>query len=295
MDGRRARSGSRRVRATLAAVATACVVAWPFAARPAEDGDNLFLQAKEAWRARVEAPYVQYGIRLRYDDHGRQMDTWYQAAFRGSDGALALERVHMPGDAQRTGGFALGAFGMTIFDTNPDAQVTQRLRDPAIEPAFTFGLMPSGYHSPIEVLPGDPTPEPVPGALREIGRVIAVNREYQITLAGVDHLRYGDAYHLLLTPLRDPKLNRLRELWVATETHLVLQETVAGILDTEPYASAVWTVRFVPLGGRLYIQQISTDDTLRFGERRIAAVQLDFVDYHFPESVPKFTFERWLH
>jgi hypothetical protein len=279
---------------TLALLAAVAAIGGPKPVRAADNADALFLRAKEAWRDRTEARYVQYGIRLRYEYGGRSTDTWYEATYRGLDGALSLSRIHLPGDERRLGGFAIGIFGATIFDTNPGAEVVSRLRDPAIAPAFTFGLMPHAFRPNVEPAAGDPTPEPEQSRLREIGRVIAVNREYRIDLAGVDHLRYGDAFHLVLTPLRDPALNRLRDLWITTDSHVTLQETVAGILDTEPYASATWTITYVPLGGRMYIQQIRTDDALRFGERHVSQVRLDFVDYRFPHDVPAFTFERLL-
>jgi len=260
----------------------------------ADDAEGLLLHARQAWKNRTEAPFVRYGVRTRYEDGGRIMDTWYDVSYRASDGALAVERIHLPGDETRLGGAALSIFGVVLFDTNPDAQVTQALREPAIEPAFTFGLMPRAYRSPIIVAPGEPTPAPLPGELREIGRVIAVNREYRVTLVGVDDLRYGAAYHLSLEPLRDPQLNRLRDVWVATRDFTMLQESVAGILDARPYDSARWTITYVPIGGRMYLQQIRTDDALRFGERRVLHFQLDFVDYRFPSAFPDRTFDRWL-
>jgi hypothetical protein len=268
----------------------------PAGAAPAEDGQGeaLLFRARQAWQTRTEAPYVTYGVRTRYEDGGRITDTWYQVFYRGWDGALALSRIPMPGDENRVRGTAFSIFGVELFSTNPEADVASAVREPAIEPAFTFGLMPRAYRSPIVVPAGDPTPPPLPGELREIGRVIAINREYRVTLIGIDDLRYGRAYHLTLTPLRDPNLNRLRDLWIAQDTYQLLQENVAGILDVRPYDAATWTVTWVPLGGRMYIQQIRTDDSMRFGERRVAHFQLDFVDYHFPKALPQYTFDHWL-
>jgi hypothetical protein len=291
---RRALTSGSLLAAGAAVLALAGALLGPVSAATADDGESLFLHAKEAWRSRTEAPFVSYGVRTRYEDGGRIMDTWYQVSYRASDGALAVDRIHLPGDEARLRGAAFSIFGVTLFDTNPDAQVATALREPAIEPAFTFGLMPRAYRSPVVPVPGDPTPAPVPGELREIGRVIAINREYRVTLVGLDHLRYGEAYHLALVPVREPRENRLRDIWIATGTFVMLQERVAGILDTKPYDAATWTITYVPLAGRMYLQQIRADDALRFGERHVVNFQLDFVDYRFPSRLPDYAFDHWL-
>jgi hypothetical protein len=266
----------------------------PLCARTAEDGETLFRHAKEAWRSRIEAPYVKYGVRTSYEEAGRVSDAWFEVTYRASDGSIAVTRILLPGDEARLRGFELSIFGLVIFDTNPSAEVQAVLRDPAIDPGFTFGMMPRSYRSPATAASDDPTPNPeIPGELREIGRVIAINREYRVTLAGIDSLRYGDAYHLVMTPLRDPVHERLRDLWVATDTYALMQLRVAGILDVRPYDSANWTVTYVPIGGRMYIQQVRTEDPLRFGQRKVQHFQLDFVDYKFPSHLPPRTFERW--
>jgi hypothetical protein len=75
---------------------------------------------------------------------------------------------------------------------------------------------------------------------------------------------------------------------------VLLRETVAGILDTRPYDTVKWTVEFVPLDGRMYIQQVHTDADMHFGIEKIEHMQFDFVDYRFPTDLPKETFEQWL-
>ncbi len=177
-------------------------------------------------------------------------------------------------------------FGLKIFDTNPDADEIA-MRQPAIDPAFTFGLMPHAFLPAVPRSAGDPTPDPDAARLREIGRVIAVNREYAISYAGEERLRYGDAYHLALQPLRDPQLNRLRDIWIEKESHLLLRARVAGIYDGAPYDRVTWTVEYVPLEGRIYIQQVRTDQDMHFGVERIAHMKLDFVDYRFPKERPR--------
>jgi hypothetical protein len=260
----------------------------------ADQGDVMLARARDAWRVRTEAPFVSYAVRAEYGFHNRTVDDWFQLTYRASDNALVVHPIIIPGeDGRRLRGFPVTVFGVKIFDSNPDADPIT-MRDPAIEPAFTFGLMPRAFLPAVPPAPGDPTPNPDHERLREIGRVVSVNREYQVTLAGEETLRYGEAYHLALTPLRDPQLNRLRDLWIAKDTNILLRETVAGLFDARPYDGVTWTVDYVPLNGRMYIQQIRTTSDMHFGIERIQHMQLDFVDYHFPTDVPKETFERWL-
>jgi len=125
--------------------------------------------------------------------------------------------------------------------------------------------------------------------------VEAVARDYRIGLAGTERLRYGDAYHLTLEPLHDPRTYRLRDLWIATDGYATLQLTLAGLFEGKPYDDARWTVTYVPLAGRWYVQQIKTDDTLRFGlDRFVNGLEYDFVQYAFPVQIPAINFQRLL-
>jgi len=182
-------------------------------------------------------------------------------------------------------------FSLKIWDTNPDADPIT-MREPAIEPAFTFGLLPHSFLPVVPPMPGEPTPEPDIERLHEIGRVVAVNHEYKVKFVGEEHLRYGDSLHLSLEPLRDPQLNRLRDIWIAKDTYVLLRERVAGIFDSKPYDRVSWLVEFVPLNSRMYIQQVHTSDDMHFGIDRVDHLQFDFVDYQFPADIPPYTFEH---
>jgi hypothetical protein len=255
------------------------------------DAESVFLRAKQTWRGRAEARFVSYAVRSSYGFHNHTIENWFQLTYRATDGALAIRPIVLPDEARRKeGGVPLYLFGLKIFDTNPDADAID-VRAPAIEPAFTFGLLPRSFLPTVPAAPDDPTPEPEQERMREIGRVIAVNLEYAVTFVGEEHLRYGDALHLALQPLRDPHLNRLRDIWVAKDSYLLLRERVAGLFEIEPYDRIDWVVRFVPLDGRMYIQQIEAEKDMEFGIERIRHMQLDFVDYHFPSDVPDYVFE----
>ena len=295
----------------------------PIAARSdVQSADALFSQAKGAWRSRTEVPFVRFGLRERYTWRNRVHDNWWQASYRDADRALALSRILVPEqEAERLKGtpiaihlkFHKGNAHADSFDTNPDADAFPIL-DPLIEPNASFGLLkrepksalvgslvapPSPRPEPSAVATSAPSPSAVPVAretpLREIIRVEASSRDYAIALAGNERLGDVDTYHLTLTPLRDPHLYRLRDLWIDTTSYQTVQLAVQGLFSGKPYDDARWIVSYVKLDGRYYVQQIKTPDSLRFGlDRNVSDLEFDFVQYEFPPAMSPMTFARYL-
>jgi hypothetical protein len=282
------------------------------AVSPTQDAvaQRLFVQAKDAWRGRTDVPYLRYGALIRYLHNGHVFDNWWDTYARTSDGQLSLDRlVDADEDRRRLGGVPFSIFGFTFFDTNKDAEPI-RIEEPRISPVETFGLVtrpgsqlpPSDDSDPSDApsdapnaMPADApsgSPSPASTSLRELIRVEA-ERDYRITLVGTEQLKDGPALHLTLVPLRFPNINRLRDLWLDPTTHRTMQLRVAGILNGKPYDGIDWTVHYVELDGRNYLQQVVADSPLRFGfDTVIPKFEIDFVDYHFPTDVPKYTFDK---
>jgi hypothetical protein len=299
--------------------------AWPRASRAADlPADAIFSAAKNVWRSRVEAPFVTFNLRERYVWREKTHDNWWAVSYRDRDRALALRRAIVPEEeADRLRGSAIAVnfrwhngFGRAdSLDTNADADAFPVL-DPHIDPNASFGLL---RHDQTAALVGadatfagatqsqpqvpaasatvapDPASSPSGDELREIASVEAVSRDYSIALAGMETVRDVDAFHLSLTPMRAPTLNRLRDLWVDSTTYDTLRLAMRGLFRGKPYEDARWVVTYVKMDGRSYVQQIRTDDTLRFGlDRFVTGLQYDFVGYAFPTSISPLTFERLL-
>ena len=237
---------------------------------PDPQAERLYARAKEWWRQRKDVPYAIYGMLIRYKHSGHIFDNWWDAAYRSQDGALRLHHIAVPeDDAKRLRGFPIEIFGFKIGDTNPDAEPI-RLEEPFIEPTSDLGVL-ARYASRVFVsseATENPLliPEPAGTPLREVGRVEVATRDYDVRIVGDESLRYGESIHLKLTPLRDPRVY--------------------------PYDGVRWTVHYVPLDGRWYLQQLRGDN-LRFGLNvAIQAMEIDFVDYHFPSDVPQHTFDK---
>jgi len=281
---------------------------------PDAAAERIFARARDVWRVRTDVPFLRYGALVRYLHNGHVFDNWWDAYYRSHDGALSLEPLHnIAEEKHRLGGIPFSIFGFTFFDTNPDAEPI-RLDDPRIDPVSSFGILtravlgrsapraqnptpaasatPSGGGGPSGGV--SPSPEPSEG-FREIARVEANTRDYQIELAGMEHIANAPALHLTLTPLREPESNRLRDLWVDPTTYRTVQLNVQGLLGGKPYDGVEWTVHYVLLGGRNYVQQIVADAPLHFGlDTSVPKFEYDFVDYHFPSEVPQFTFDHSL-
>ncbi len=304
-------------------------------ASPSDDtfrptAEAIFKRAKDVWRERREAPYVAYSLLERYSWRSRVHDNWWRGTFRSSDDALSLHRIVVPEqEAARMRGTAIGinlrwhshGAHADSLDTNPDADAFPVL-DPLVEPNASFGLLRhervaelAGPRSTVviasaapatPVVTASPTTGPEASAtaapssggtkpLRQLARVEAVARDYRIALAGSERVHDVDAYHLVLTPLRDPHVYRLRDLWIGAADYATLRLAVEGLFAGRPYDAARWTVTYAYLDGRAYVQQIKTADTLRFGlDRYVDGLEYDFISYEFPPAVASFEFDRML-
>ena len=251
--------------------------------------ERYYRQAREAWTRRTDVPFVHYGALIRYEHNKHVFDNWWDAYFRPKDGELGLERLTDPDeDRKRLAGVPFSIFGITIFDTNRNSEPMQ-VDDPRIEPDFSFGLQSRAA----TVTKGGLAPEPSadPSDFKQIAVVAAATRAYDVRYVGTSQIGTIAAIHLTFTPLRDPKIDRLRELWMDPVTHRTMQLRVQGILNGKPYDGVSWHVHYVELEGRNYLQQVVADDPLHFGIGiTIPRMEFDFFDYHFPATVPPYTF-----
>jgi hypothetical protein len=97
--------------------------------------------------------------------------------------------------------------------------------------------------------------------LAVIGRTGTAVPRYRVAFLATD-----DAIaHLALTPLRDPYHNRLRELWVDTQTAHVREAIVEGIGDRAPFDRVRWHVTFDRVEGAMYLTKADLAEPLHIG------------------------------
>jgi hypothetical protein len=110
---------------------------------------------------------------------------------------------------------------------------------------------------------------------------------YHVTLADTT----GNIAHLMLTPLRDATLNRLRELWVETDTGYVRQAVVAGVGTRPPISDGRFKVTFVRKDGGTYISSIKSLDSINFGEDDdVSDLMFTFANLVLTNESPKYRF-----
>jgi hypothetical protein len=107
------------------------------------------------------------------------------------------------------------------------------------------------------------------GSLRVIAIVSSGSPDYRVSLIDTPLLDGVPTYHLGLTPLRKPKDNRLRELWIDTSDYLPRKAIVAGNFTLAPLVDVPWTVDFSILNGAPYITRESAVDTLYLAHHRV--------------------------
>jgi hypothetical protein len=107
--------------------------------------------------------------------------------------------------------------------------------------------------------------------LAVIGRTGTAVMRYRVELLDTE----GSIAHLGLTPLRDPYHNRLRELWLDTQTAYVREAIVQGVGDRPPFDRALWHITFDQLAGATYLVEAHPLEALTIGHAK-PQVSIDF-------------------
>ncbi|MGD0475974.1 MAG: hypothetical protein ABSB70_22515 [Candidatus Velthaea sp.] len=97
--------------------------------------------------------------------------------------------------------------------------------------------------------------------LQIIGRTGTAAPRYRVAMLDTG----GGVAHLGLTPLRDPYRNRLRELWMDTQTAYVRDAIVQGVGDRAPFDRARWHVTFDRQAGATFVSEAHSVEPLAIG------------------------------
>ncbi len=133
---------------------------------------------------------------------------------------------------------------------------------PLLAPTYMFGLayQRQGERSAQIVPPSD---------IPVIAVVSSNSRDYSVALVDSSAIEGLTCYHLRLTPLRKPKANRLRELWIGTTDYLPRRAIVAGNFTLAPFVDVPWTIDFSVVGGAPFIRDESANATLYLAHRQV--------------------------
>ena len=133
------------------------------------------------------------------------------------------------------------------------------LGTPHLSPSYAFGM---------KQLPELAASARDPSALKTIGKVAVVSRTYAIRCDPALTPDEG-AMHLLLEPLRDPRNNRLREMWIDPLTNRTLRIRTAGNFRDGPALHCDWSIAFTMIGGVNYIAKEVALGPLDYGRNKI--------------------------
>ena len=120
-----------------------------------------------------------------------------------------------------------------------------------------------------------------PARLPVIAVVSSNARDYAVSLIDTPLLDATPTYHLRLTPLRKPKDNRLRELWIGAADYLPRKAVVAGNFTLAPLVDVPWTIDFSVVDGAPFVARETADATLFLAHRRVVRdARISFDDIH---------------
>jgi hypothetical protein len=277
------RSGSRDGRVPRAVQALAALAALGFVQQtpaPAATPDALFARAVSVIENDATAPYATYDVvvSVAHDGH-RVVNSWKTTEDITHGIVLASsfseeERVN-PTTPHGTNIVARRRFQLAAprrFGAAIDPSATVSLNSRPVNPERTgdavgpvalavdqnFGLTPPRAY---RIANDEKTVVAGSQELAVIGRTGAKVQRYRVGLLDTQD---GIA-HLELTPLRDAYHNRLRELWVDTQTAYVQEAIVQGVGDRPPFDRARWDVRFDRREGATYVTEVHPVEPLTIG------------------------------
>lgn len=243
------------------------------AAEPSPEA--IFARARAAWYAQAYPRRLRYVVAVRVRQGDVVRTRHYTAAYAPDEGRLVVRRFseeetahpYVPRGVDLRLTFTItmgGSESLTTPSLHPPPLATEdELGVPFLEPTYGLGL---------GARPARPAPLPTAGsgtpALRVIGSTATRTAVYAVTLLGRETIAEHETYHLGLRALRDPQRNRLRDLWVDTDSYATRRARVAGNFVDEPMASTPWTIAFRTVGDAQYIDSEHADVPLHFKGRR---------------------------
>ncbi|MGB8908347.1 MAG: hypothetical protein WCC84_06330 [Candidatus Cybelea sp.] len=257
---------------------------------PAADADAIWLRARSAVTTAQYPRRLDYTIVVTGLDGTRPAADHYRASCDPSNGAIRLfpisdEQLAQPPPVPHgvntyftislSGGS--GPKGVLSIPMGRPAPAIDLLGEPLLSPTYAFGLRYAASTSGVDNEAESP--------LRVIATVSAQAPEYRVALIDTPTIGNVATYHLRLTPLRHPKENRLRELWIGAHDYLPRKAAISGNFTLAPLVDVPWTIDFSIVDGAPYIARESTSSTLYLEHRRVVSqASIAFEDIREPSG-----------
>lgn len=242
---------------------------------PSVDAWSIFAHSRSAVTSVAYPWRLDYTIAVSGLDGERPVTDHYRARCEPETESLQLfpisdEQANQPPPVPHGFNFSVTAgicmrfgscAGIKIPAGHP-APYEDLIGEPLIAPTYMFGLR---YRS----VPQNVKPVGSETALPVIATVSTTNRDYDVTLVGEETVDDVQTYRLRLKPLRAPKDNRLRELWVGTGDYLPRKAVVAGNFTIAPLVDVGWTIDFTVIDGAPFVATETAADTLYLPHHRV--------------------------
>jgi hypothetical protein len=238
------------------------------------DAHALWMRARSAVTAAAYPSSLAYTIAITGKDGDTPVSDRYRAVSDPGDGSVRVfpigdEQLSRPAPVPRgiNWSFVLelciyrGGCGGVHSPVGRPVAGPDLLGEPILKPTYMFGLRyeRGARHS------GTATA----GGLPIIATVSSGVRHYRVTLLGTPVLDGVPTYHLGLTPLHDPKRDRLRELWIGANDFLPRKAVVFGNFTMAPLVDVPWTVDFSVIDHAPYVTAEMAMKTLYMPHRRV--------------------------
>ena len=176
----------------------------------------------------MDSPRYQIGVIVA--KHGKTSARHYDAALAGG---VPITRTisHEEQDTVPRG----AAFAILGFWVKPPGD-PDPFGVPYLSPYYSWDLRPAAATNA-------PQP-PAPSTLPEIANVVTTNSDYHPVYVSKEELNGQPTYHLELLPLRDSNKYRVRDVWMATDTHDPVQLITDGNFTTAPLTNVRWKITF---------------------------------------------------
>jgi hypothetical protein len=266
----RLQAGARDRRTPVAEVVVIAIATVP----AAMDAYSIWLQARSAVTSAQYPRRIAYTIAITGFDGETPAADHYRAVCSPDDGSIRVfsisdEQLAQPPpvphgvDTYFTISLSEGrnAPAVVAIPMGHPAPYQDFLGWPILAPTYAFGMR---YNAA-----GTASSPSGESSLRVIAIVSAQAPEYRVTLIDTPVIDGVATYHLGLAPLRRPKDNRLRELWVGESDYLPRKAVIAGNFTTAPLVDVPWTVDFSIVNGAPYIARERAEQTLYLAHHRV--------------------------
>lgn len=256
----------------------------PGATAAAPDPYAIFSRARSRWSAQAYPHYLTYAVRISALENGREVTNTFSSFTDAVERSIKvratseeeLAHPYVPHGVVLHSKITLSYAGKPVLGAAPTVdggpatiKVTKSIRNsppeqyevfgvPDLSPTYSFGMellsAPAMQHS-------KPATEP---PLKTIAAVTAVQRDYDISYAGVADVDGVPCYYLQLSPRRNPGVFRLRELWVDQDGFATRQALIQGNFKEGPGPRLRWLIHFTTVDGLMYISDEAALGTVRY-------------------------------